>query len=43
MGIATLDDEKNCANIGLVAVDETCRGMGIGSDLIHMADTIAMQ
>jgi dTDP-4-amino-4,6-dideoxy-D-galactose acyltransferase len=40
-GITTLDDEKNYAHIGLVAVDETCRGQGIGSDLIHTADTIA--
>jgi dTDP-4-amino-4,6-dideoxy-D-galactose acyltransferase len=41
VGITTLDDEKNHANIGLVAVDESCRGRGIGRDLIHCADTIA--
>ena len=41
IGITTLDDDKKYAHIGLVAVDETCRGQGIGSDLIHMADTIA--
>lgn len=41
VGITTLNDEKNHANIGLVAVDEKYRGKGIGRDLIHRADTIA--
>jgi dTDP-4-amino-4,6-dideoxy-D-galactose acyltransferase len=43
LGITTLDDEVNFANIGLVAVDEAYRGRGIGRDLIHSADTIAFK
>jgi len=41
VGITTLDDKKNYAHIGLVAVDEKYRGQGIGHDLIRSADTIA--
>jgi dTDP-4-amino-4,6-dideoxy-D-galactose acyltransferase len=41
LGITTLDDENDHANIGLVAVDEKHRGQGIGRDLIHYSDTIA--
>lgn len=41
IGITTLDNEKKHAHIGLVAVDEMCRGQGIGRDLILNADTIA--
>jgi len=41
IGITTLGEKSNYADIGLVAVDGNFKGQGIGSDLIQTADTIA--
>ena len=41
IGITTLGKKHDYANIGLVAIDDKCRGQGIGCDLIHAADNIA--
>lgn len=41
IGITTLGEESDYADIGLVAVDENHRGQGIGYDLIHTADNHA--
>jgi len=40
-GLITLGKKKECADIGLVAVDEKYRGRGIGRDLIRFADNAA--
>jgi dTDP-4-amino-4,6-dideoxy-D-galactose acyltransferase len=41
VGITTLGEKSDYADIGLVAVDENHRGQGIGYDLIHTADNTA--
>lgn len=41
VGITTLGDNTQFADIGLVAVDEHFHGQGIGYDLIHSADNVA--
>lgn len=43
VGFITLSTKNNAADIGLIAVDETQRGMNIGSKLIAMADVYAQQ
>ncbi len=43
IGFATLGEKNEVADIGLVAVDDKFRGRGIGSDLIHTADSIAIE
>lgn len=41
IGLTTLGDKADYADIGLVAVDRNFRGQGIGYDLIQTADAIA--
>lgn len=41
VGITTLGENTQFADIGLVAVDERFHGQGIGCDLIHSADNVA--
>jgi len=41
VGLTTLGEKSEFAEIGLVAVDENFRGQGIASDLIHFADNAA--
>jgi dTDP-4-amino-4,6-dideoxy-D-galactose acyltransferase len=43
VGFISLSTKNNAADIGLIAVDETQRGMHIGSKLIVMADVYAQQ
>lgn len=43
VGFITLSTLDGAANIGLIAVDETQRGMNIGSKLIAMSDVYAQQ
>jgi dTDP-4-amino-4,6-dideoxy-D-galactose acyltransferase len=43
VGFITLSTKNNSADIGLIAVDETQRGMNIGGKLISMADVYAQQ
>lgn len=43
VGFISLSTKNNVAYIGLIAVDETQRGMQIGSKLIAMADVYAQQ
>lgn len=41
VGFITLKEKKGEAEIGLVAVDKSCRGQGIGPDLIRCAENEA--
>jgi dTDP-4-amino-4,6-dideoxy-D-galactose acyltransferase len=43
IGITTLSEKEQLADIGLVAVDENFQGQGIGYDLIRSADTVAFE
>lgn len=43
VGFISISTKSNAADIGLIAVDETQRGMHIGSKLIAMADVYAQQ
>jgi dTDP-4-amino-4,6-dideoxy-D-galactose acyltransferase len=42
-GLTTMGKKDNYADIGLVAVDQSYRGKGIGTDLIKFADNIAFE
>jgi len=42
-GLTTLGKKAGKAYIGLVAVDEQSRGLGLGSDLVHHADCVAQR
>ena len=41
IGITTLGEKSGSGEIGLVAVDEKFRGLGIAYDLIHYTDNAA--
>jgi len=43
VGLTTLGEKGNYADIGLVSVEESFSGRGIGTDLIHTADNIAFR
>jgi dTDP-4-amino-4,6-dideoxy-D-galactose acyltransferase len=43
VGLTTLGEKENNADIGLVSVDSSYTGRGIGTDMIHYADNIAFE
>ncbi|MBU1368088.1 MAG: GNAT family N-acetyltransferase [Bacteroidetes bacterium] len=44
LGFVTVDlNDSESASIGLIAVDESCRGQGVGSNLMKQAECLAVQ